>query len=40
MKYAIVAKKDEKSHAVEEKIKRRLQATDWIYDKAEPQLVI
>lgn len=40
MKYAIVAKKDEKSHAVEEKIKRRLQAADWIYDKAEPQLVI
>lgn len=40
MKYSIVAKKDEKSHAVEEKIKERLQTAGWFYDKAEPQLVI
>lgn len=32
--------KDAKSHAVEEKIKERLQSSGWIYDKAEPQLVI
>ena len=40
MKYSVVAKKDAKSHAVEEKIKERLQSSGWIYDKAEPQLVI
>ena len=36
MKYSVVAKKDAKSHAVEEKIKERLQSSGWIYDKAEP----
>ncbi len=40
MRYAVVAKKDEKSHAVENKIKDRLSKENWIYDKKEPELVI
>ena len=39
MKYSVVAKKDAKSHAVEEKIKERLQSSGWIYDKAEPEVI-
>lgn len=40
MKFAIVAKKDEKSHAVEEIVKNRLQEAGWIYGTNEPELVI
>lgn len=40
MRYAVVAKKDEKSHAVENKIKDRLSKENWIYNKKEPELVI
>lgn len=40
MKYAIVAKKDDKSYQVEQTVKARLDHEGWIYDKAHPQLVI
>ncbi|MEG0329489.1 MAG: NAD kinase [Longicatena sp.] len=40
MKYAIVAKKDEKSYQVEQKIRQRLDQENWDYDKANPKLVI
>lgn len=40
MKYAIVSKKDEKSHNVESKIRKALDQESWIYDKEHPELVI
>lgn len=40
MKYAIVAKKDEKSYQVEQIVKTHLNAEGWIYDKIHPELVI
>lgn len=40
MKYAIVAKKDEKSYQVEQTVITRLNDAGWIYDKAHPELVI
>lgn len=40
MRYAVVAKKDEKSYAVENKIRDRLSKERWIYDKKNPELVI
>lgn len=39
-KFAIVAKKNEKSHRIEEKVKEELTNQDWIYDKKNPDLVI
>ena len=40
MKFAIVAKKDEKSHDVEKIVKHKLQEEGWLYNKNEPELVI
>lgn len=40
MKYAIVAKKDEKSFMVEEKVRTTLSQGGWIYEKRSPDLVL
>ena len=40
MRFSIVAKKDDYSHEVEEKVKRRLISEGWQYDKKYPELVI
>ena len=40
MKYSTVAKKDEKSRIVEEKLCQQLHAHGWEYDKKNPELVI
>ncbi len=39
-KFAIVAKKNEKSFLIEQQINRELSANGWIMDKNKPQLVI
>lgn len=39
-KFAIVAKKNENSYAVEQKVKNTLLQHGWIYDKKNPELVI
>lgn len=39
-KFAIVAKKNEKSNAIEQKVKHVLTSNDWQYDKKDPELVI
>lgn len=40
MKYAVVAKKDDKSYQVESLVKERLNNQGWIYDKEHPEIVI
>lgn len=40
MRFSIVAKKDDYSHEVEEKVKERLINEGWQYDKKHPELVI
>lgn len=40
MKYAIVAKKDEKSYQVESHVKESLTQAGWNYDKEHPEIVI
>ena len=40
IKFAIVAKKNEKSYRIEEKVKSALCGHDWQYDKKNPELVI
>ena len=39
-KFAIVAKKNEKSFLIEQQINRELSANGWVMDKNKPQLVI
>ncbi len=39
-KFAIVSKKDEKSHNVESKIRQKLEENNFVYDKTTPNLVI
>lgn len=39
-KFAIVAKKNEKSYAIKQRVKKVLIENQWVYDKREPELVI
>jgi len=40
MKFSIIAKKNEKSFLIEQKVKETLISNQWIYDKKNPDLVI